>query len=112
MRELEKGDRNSKSLLANVLDLEGDFILAPGGRPLPQPLSVSSSIWGLDSNPKSPSGEHHGGGSANQQNGHYIEKELHSILLEIRVISNKIRAKVWLCNKRTSTYLDQYSAYL
>ena len=93
MRELEKGDRNSKSLLANVLDLEGDFILAPGGRPLPQPLSVSSSIWGLDSNPKSPSGEHHGG-SANQQNGHYIEKELHSILLEIRVISNKIRAKV------------------
>ena len=41
MRELENGDRNSKSLLANVLDLEGDFILAPGGRPLPQPLSVS-----------------------------------------------------------------------
>ena len=58
MRELENGDRNSKSLLANVLDLEGDFILAPGGRPLPQPLSVSSSIWGLDSNPKSPTGEH------------------------------------------------------
>ena len=27
MKELEKGDQNSKSLLANVLDLEGDFIL-------------------------------------------------------------------------------------
>ena len=31
MRELEKSDQNSKSLLANVLDSEGDFILAPGG---------------------------------------------------------------------------------
>jgi len=95
MRELENGDRNSKSLLANVLDLEGDFILAPGGRPLPQPLSVSSSIWGLDSNPKSPTGEHGAaqGGPTTTQNGNYIEKELHSILLEIRVITNKIRAE-------------------
>ncbi len=33
MRELEMGDKNSKSLLANVLDLEGDFILAPNSHP-------------------------------------------------------------------------------
>ena len=83
MRKLEKGDGNSKSLMANVLDLDGDFILAPGGRPLPQPLSVSSSMWGLDSSPKS-----------QNKNDQYIEKELHSILLEIRVISDKIRAEV------------------
>ena len=46
MKELEKGDRNSKSLLANVLDLEGDFILAPGGLPLP--TSMSGSLLGID----------------------------------------------------------------
>lgn len=87
MRELEKGDRNSKSLLANVLDLSGDFILAPGGLPpQPKPLSSSSSLWGLDSNPKSPTT----GGATAQ----FIEKELHSILVEIRVISDKIRAEV------------------
>lgn len=33
MRELELGDCNSKSLLANVLDLDGDFILAPSSHP-------------------------------------------------------------------------------
>ena len=33
MRELEMGDKNSKSLRANVLDLEGDFILAPNSHP-------------------------------------------------------------------------------
>ena len=27
------GDKNSKSLLANVLDLDGDFILAPNSHP-------------------------------------------------------------------------------
>merc|ERR1712223_797041 len=57
MRELEKGDQNSKSLLANVLDLEGDFILTPGGRPLPQ----TTSNFGLDYNPKYAFGEHYGG---------------------------------------------------
>ena len=94
MRELEKGDQNSKSLLANVLDLEGDFILAPGGRPLPQ----TSSNFGLDYNPKYAFGEHYGGvserGPSTQQNDPHLEKELHSILLEIRVISSKIRAEV------------------
>ena len=92
MRELEKGDRNSKSLLANVLDLEGDFILAPGGRPLPPPappLSTSSSMWGLDSNPRSPIG-----GPNSSNSNQLIEKELHSIFLEIKVISDKIRAEV------------------
>ena len=93
MRELEKGDQNSKSLLANVLDLEEDFILAPRGRPLPQ----TNSKFGLDSNPKSAFGEHYGvseRGPSTQQNDPYLEKELHSILLEIRVISSKIRAEV------------------
>ena len=68
IRKLEKGDQNSKSLLANVLDMEGDFILDSGGQPLQQDY---------------------------QQNEPFIEKELHSILQEIRVISNKIRAEVW-----------------
>ena len=40
MRELEKSDKNSKSLLANVLDTEGDYILAPGGKPLPPDVHV------------------------------------------------------------------------
>ena len=99
MRELEKGDRNSKSLLANVLDLEGDFILAPGGRPQPRPLSVSSSLWGLDSNPKSP--------VAGSTPG-YVEKELHSILEEIKVISNKIRAEV---NFSIFEFMKKYQKY-
>ena len=88
MRELEKGDRNSKSLLANVLDLDGDFILAPGGRPLP--VSLSGSSWGIDStcgSKPSPMGPGPGFGSL-------VEKELHNILTEIRVISDKIRAEV------------------
>merc|ERR1712080_22519 len=81
MRELEKSDHNSKSLLANVLDLEGDFILAPGG----QPLSMTSSLNGLDSK-QSPLGP--APCSADP-----LEKELHEIYLEIRVISDKIRAE-------------------
>ena len=42
MRQLELGDKNSKSLLANVLDLEGDFILAPSSFP-PNPGPGNSS---------------------------------------------------------------------
>ena len=90
MRELEKGDRFSKSLLDNVLDLEGDFILAPGGLPLP--LSSPGSLLGIDnagsSLPYSPTGQH--GGIASM----LVEKELHSILEEIKVITNKIRNEV------------------
>lgn len=93
MRELEKSDKNSKSLLANVLDLEGDFILAPGGKPLPdleygRPMSMTSSLNGLNhagQSPTSPIGV---------QPQDPFEKELHAILLEIRVISDKIRAEV------------------
>ena len=86
MRELEKSDHNSKSLLANVLDLEGDFILAPGGRPLPdQPLSMTSSLNGLDSK-QSPIGPA-------PTFVDPLEKELHAIYLEIRVISDKIKAE-------------------
>ena len=86
MRELEKSDHNSKSLLANVLDLEGDFILAPGGRPLPDqpPLSMTSSLNNLDL--QSPQG-------VAPVRTDPIERELHTILLEIRVISDKIRAE-------------------
>ena len=95
MKELEKSDHNSKSLLANVLDLEGDFILAPGGRPLPDHqwtsstngLSMTSSLNGLNSN-QSPLGVQP------PPLTDPFEKELHNILLEIRVISNKIRAEV------------------
>ena len=90
MRELEKGDRFSKSLLDNVLDLEGDFILAPGGLPLP--LSSPGSLLGIDnagsSLPYSPTGQQ--GGIASM----LVEKELHSILEEIKVITNKIRNEV------------------
>ena len=32
MRQLEKNDKNSKSLLANVLDLEDDFLICSRGR--------------------------------------------------------------------------------
>ena len=97
MKELEKGDKNSKSLLANVLDLEGDFILAPGGLPLPNSIS-GSMLCGMDtigagggggSLPYSPTGP--SGGNIGSQK---VEKELHSILTEIKVITNKIRAQV------------------
>ena len=103
MKELEKGDKNSKSLLANVLDLEGDFILAPGGLPLPNSIS-GSMLCGMDtigagggggggggSLPYSPTGPSGGGGNIGSQK---VEKELHSILTEIKVITNKIRAQV------------------
>ena len=100
MKELEKGDQNSKSLLANVLDLEGDFILAPGGLPLPNSIS-GSMLCGMDtigaggggggSLPYSPTGPSGGGGNIGSQK---VEKELHSILTEIKVITNKIRAQV------------------
>ena len=96
MKELEKGDQNSKSLLANVLDLEGDFILAPGGLPLPNSIS-GSMLCGMDtigvgSLPNSPTGPPGaGGGNIGSQ---MVEKELHSILTEIKVITNKIRAQV------------------
>ena len=98
MKELEKGDQNSKSLLANVLDLEGDFILAPGGLPLPNSIS-GSMLCGMDtigagggtgSLPYSPTGPPPGGNIGSQM----VEKELHSILTEIKVITNKIRAQV------------------
>ena len=85
-----------------MLDLEGDFILAPGSRPAPTtpapaprqaaaPLSTSSSLWGLDSNqaqPQSPVTP------AKSREDPWLEKELHNILEEIKVISNKIRAEV------------------
>ena len=91
MKELEKGDRFSKSLLDNVLDLEGDFILAPGGLPLP--LSSPGSLLGIDnagsSLPYSPTGQQQGGIASM-----LVEKELHSILDEIKVITNKIRNEV------------------
>ena len=80
MRELEKSDRNSKSLMANVLDLEGDFILAPGGKPLPNHPS-RDPIWTHVSN-------------TGYQNDDVLEKELRSILLEIRVITDKIKDEV------------------
>ncbi len=101
MRELEKGDKNSKSLLANVLDLEGDFILAPGGRPIP--TSTSGSSFGIDSMGKpSPIGPGPatfgvgpaGGVSTLPVGESLLERELHSILEEIRVISDKIKAEV------------------
>ena len=99
MKELEKGDQNSKSLLANVLDLEGDFILAPGGLPLPNSIS-GSMLCGMDtigagvgSLPNSPTGPPGGGGGGNI-GSQMVEKELHSILTEIKVITNKIRAQV------------------
>jgi hypothetical protein len=98
MKELENTDQNSKSLLANVLDREGDFILAPGGRPLP--ASVSNSSWGIDSNfgakpsPMGPCPTTANGISTIPPQVPSIERELHSILEEIRVISDKIRAEV------------------
>ena len=105
MKELEKGDQNSKSLLANVLDLEGDFILAPGGLPLPNSIS-GSMLCGMDtigaggggggSLPYSPTGPSGGGGNIGSQK---VEKELHSILTEIKVITNKIRAQVKMDSK-------------
>ena len=105
MKELEKGDQNSKSLLANVLDLEGDFILAPGGLPLPNSIS-GSMLCGMDtigaggggggSLPYSPTGPSGGGGNIGSQK---VEKELHSILTEIKVITNKIRAQVKMDRK-------------
>jgi len=94
MRELEKSDQNSKSLLANVLDSEGDFILAPGGKPITQPLSGSNANWDLGSNPRpliSEDFRRYPGEPAAQENEDLIEKELHSILLEIRVITDKIK---------------------
>ena len=33
MRQLEKNDKSSKSLLANVLDLEDDFLVCSSGKP-------------------------------------------------------------------------------
>ena len=87
MKELEKSDQNSKSLMANVLDLEGDFILAPGGRPIPQHHSKDSNlIWGQGSNPAFT--------SRNDPNGNVLENELHSILLEMRFITDKIKDDV------------------
>ena len=104
MRELEKSDKNSKSLLANVLDTEGDYILAPGGKPLPPdvhvhcPLSMTSSLNGL--NDADPVGSSSPIGVQPSPLTDPFEKELHAILLEIRVISDKIRAevciKIWL----------------
>ena len=37
MRQLEKNDKNSKSLLANVLDLEDDFLICSGGVNMSKP---------------------------------------------------------------------------
>ena len=105
MKELEKGDQNSKSLLANVLDLEGDFILAPGGLPLPNSISgsmlcgmdtIGAGVGGGGSLPYSPPGPSGGGGNIGSQK---VEKELHSILTEIKVITNKIRAQVKMDRK-------------
>ena len=106
MKELEKGDQNSKSLLANVLDLEGDFILAPGGLPLPNSIS-GSMLCGMDtigaggggSLPYSPTGPSGGGGGGGNIGSQKVEKELHSILTEIKVITNKIRAQVKMDRK-------------
>ena len=37
MRQLEKNDKSSKSLLANVLDLEDDFLICSGGVNMSKP---------------------------------------------------------------------------
>ena len=37
MRQLEKNDKSSKSLLANVLDLEDDFLICSGGANMSKP---------------------------------------------------------------------------
>ena len=37
MRQLEKNDKSSKSLLANVLDLEDDFLICSGGANMLKP---------------------------------------------------------------------------
>ena len=113
MRELEKSDQNSKSLLANVLDSEGDFILAPGGKPITQPLSGSNANWDLGSNPRpliSEDFRRYPGEPAAQENEDLVEKELHSILLEIRVITEKIKDEVsrnWI-----NVYPTKYNIFI
>ena len=43
MRQLEKNDKNSKSLLANVLDLEDDFLICSRGRLLASNTAIPSN---------------------------------------------------------------------
>ena len=106
MRELEKNDQSSKSLLANVLDLEGDFILAPGGKPITQQMSGSNLNWNLGSNQQPLSGnQRFPGEPPAQESENLIEKELHSILQEIRVITDKIKEEV---SSKTVEMLEIY----
>ena len=105
MRELELGDKHSKSLMSNVLDMEDDYMLFP--RDLSDKLPRSSSMPDPANKPCYPDQEikhqipplynssqcstlscdHRN----NNSNG--IEKELREILKEIRVVTDKIRAE-------------------
>ena len=45
MEQLERGDKNSKSLLANVLDMDDDFIASVAAEKLVTMCPVTSRDW-------------------------------------------------------------------
>lgn len=45
MEELERGDKNSKSLLANVLDMDDDFIASVAAEKIVNMCQPQPQIW-------------------------------------------------------------------
>jgi len=94
IKELDNKENSSKSLLANVLDMEDDF--RPGANNLPySTVPPSSSVYQHQHNHIHKNGGFMRGNSATQQSEDTfppgINRELNLILKEIRIITEKIK---------------------
>ncbi|XP_023720489.1 neuronal acetylcholine receptor subunit alpha-7 isoform X1 [Cryptotermes secundus] len=93
MRELELKERSSKSLLANVLDIDDDFRHHPGTLQTSGAVSTTGFLRGAHTHHEDGGGGggtllHGSGGSSSCLGPH---RELTLILKELRVITDKLR---------------------
>ncbi|KAJ9576123.1 hypothetical protein L9F63_007010, partial [Diploptera punctata] len=93
MRELELKERSSKSLLANVLDIDDDFRHHGGTLQTSSAVSATGFLRGAHAHHEDGGGGGgtllHGGGSGSSCLGPH--RELTLILKELRVITDKLR---------------------